>query len=346
MRRTSREYGFTLVELLVVITIIGILIALLLPAVQAAREAARRVQCSNNLKQLALGALAHESANKYLPTGGWGLNWVGDPDRGFGKRQPGGWVYSILPYIEQTDLHDLGIGAATVADGINACKQRMGTPLPGLICPTRRTTALCAATLVPNLIYRTGSFSTPSPVGKLDYAGNAGTSNDYQAMYGGPGSLSDGDNMPATGSGGWNTQYHASDAGVIFTHSAITIADITDGVSNTYLVGEKCSDADHYFDGMSQSDDQGWDAPADWDMIRNTGVSSDAAATHSEFLPMQDMGGIGGSWRFGSAHAGGCYISFCDGSVHFIDYNIDTKTHWCLGNRSDDQAVDAKKLNL
>jgi prepilin-type N-terminal cleavage/methylation domain-containing protein len=84
-----RHRGFTLVELLVVIAIIGVLVALLLPAVQAAREAARKTQCRNNLRQIAIAALSHESIHKHYPTGGWGFKWIGWRDAGAGRQQPG-----------------------------------------------------------------------------------------------------------------------------------------------------------------------------------------------------------------------------------------------------------------
>ncbi len=107
--------GFTLVELLVVIAIIGVLVSLLLPAVQNAREAGRRTQCMNNLKNLGLAAQQHLEKLRRFPSGGWGPQWIGDPDRGNSIKQPGGWVYNLLPYMEQDALHDYGQGATSLS---------------------------------------------------------------------------------------------------------------------------------------------------------------------------------------------------------------------------------------
>ena len=190
-----RSHWFYPGRILVVITIIGILIALLLPAVQAAREAARTTQCQNNIKQLALGCLGHESATKRFPTGGWGWAWTGDPNRGNDWRQPGGWIYNVLPYIEQQPLHDLGagLGLATAAE-LAAATQCAVTPLAVLYCPTRRPAVVYPWSAQSWFTFRPGNMNRPvSGVARNDYAICGGDVYTYpywphpiQAPYAGP----------------------------------------------------------------------------------------------------------------------------------------------------------------
>ena len=171
MKKTIGAKGFTLVELLVVIAIIGMLVGLLLPAVQQAREAARTMQCSNQLKQMGLAALNHESTNKAFPSCGWSCDWEGDPDFGFGPNQPGSWCYSLLPFLEQNALWQLGSDGdkSTGGEIKNANTTRLKTPISIFYCPSRRPPNLMNGhTAARNNNAFTGG------VAKSDYAANGG----------------------------------------------------------------------------------------------------------------------------------------------------------------------------
>jgi prepilin-type N-terminal cleavage/methylation domain-containing protein len=354
MNRTSENRGFTLVELLVVITIIGILIALLLPAVQAAREAARRVQCTNNLKQLALGCIGHENATGRYPTNGWGWGWTGDADRGNDWRQPGGWMYNILHYIEQAPLHDLGMGLSpwNNATKLSMHQQRMAAPLNAFYCPTRRAPIAYPFTDNPTINSSQPGNGNGPPVGRNDYAANGGDGYTSPGNHSGgtpwgeygPGDVASVENPPGQMTAAamtiFGNEAHNS-TGVIFTGSMIRPTDITDGTSNTCLVGEKTLTPDNYYNGVDLCDNGDAFQGDNADIARWSRWTRD---TTSYILPMQDTPGYWHSYAFGSAHADSFGMAFCDGSVQSINYTIDPEVFCSLCNRMDGKAVDAKKL--
>jgi prepilin-type N-terminal cleavage/methylation domain-containing protein len=328
--------GFTLVELLVVITIIGILIALLLPAVQAAREAARQAQCKNNLKQLALGCLNHEHVQHFLPTGGWTYIWSGDPNYGFTDKQPGGWQFNILPYIEQQAVHDLGMGANNEA-GLTQTAQ---TALSVMNCPSRRPIMLyhcITQSDMPTNIYDTAL--TTRGIARSDYAGNSGSVLNANDSWPQPWSLSQG---LAASDATW-ISWHSNNTvcgGVIYQHHTTRMSEITDGTSNTFLCGEKNIDSDYYLTGQDPGDDQGWTLGWDYDSCRYTYYP--ATAGDPPPTPAPDTPGYVYGLVFGAAHLNGFAMAMCDGSVHTVDYSIDAETYRRLGNRADGLPVGNK----
>jgi hypothetical protein len=308
--------------LLVVISILGILVALLLPAVQDARESARRTQCKSHLRQIGLACLAHEQAHRHLPSGGWGWRWAGDPDRGFNHRQPGGWIFNVLPYLEQSALRSKGKGQPS-AQKQAAGREVVQTPLVVFNCPARRA-AIAYPFVHPDNFY---NIDRPDVAGRSDYAANVGDK--LPMLYGpGPATLAQGDSP----SYAW-TQLDRT--GVVFRRSEIRPAHIRDGLSSTYLAAESYLNPLDYETGVASNNNQGMYAGYDRDTLR---------ATHIMHRPLRDRPGLNADHAFGSAHPSGFQAALCDGSVRLVSYRIAPETHRRLGNRHDGRPVDAAGL--
>jgi len=311
--KSARRFGFTLVELLVVIAIIGVLVALLLPAVQAARESARRMQCANHLKQLGLGLHNHHDILGWFPTAGQSgalssprTKIGGVP--AMGKDQVWGWLYQMLPFVEQKNIWEL--------PNDNDVKQ---TPVKIYFCPSRR----------PKNVVR------PLPNGALnDYVGNAGAGVNFDATF----------QHPVWRPAGNNTFCNMGGHGVIVASLGTTtnppihpirIADVTDGTSNTMLAGEKALSIPAYLGGDG-NDNQGYMVGMDSDIaggVYRTVSPPPLPAPPYKLQQDQRWGGPGlptntynyasNFSMFGSAHPGGLNIVLCDGSVRNLRYTVD-----------------------
>lgn len=315
-RFSQRKRAFTLVELLVVIAIIGVLIALLLPAVQQAREAARRMQCSNNLKQIGLAVHNFHDTNRGLPPMDLGKGYVG-------------WSWHLLPFMEQTNLYDqvdMNYPLTNTSSPNNkAVLENTSSMVEGFLCPSRRSGVHMTTG---QLKGPTGDYATPGVIdGGSIYVNNTGDSR-YAAVFSRANVVYD--------DGTTGTTSSPTYAAPIKTWKSKTgFRDITDGTSNTIMVGEKhviqskmdqgaCSgmDGSHFFFSP--------EACGEWYAMRRPheglgrGPNDDTIANPKHF----------GSW-----HPGVCQFVLGDGSVRNIPVTVDLTLLYNLMHKQDGKVV-------
>lgn len=330
-RDNGRSGGFTITELLVVVSVITVLFGLLLTAVQAAREAARKISCQSNVRQLGLATLNFESNQKRFPSGGWGYQWQGYPDIRSSAGQPGSWTYSLLPMIEQELVYQLGAYSSSQEMRNSDISLRVGTLIPIFNCPTRR----------PNVAipFADDCSSCSSPIGvtrplllsaRCDYAMNAGDGSpdfthidSWPLNYWGPENPTVANDAIRNGS--W-PKPPQDWSGISWFARSVTHRDITDGASNTFLLGEKYLMSDAYNSGKDWGDNEPLFGGFNNDNHRST---------HPYWSILKDSAGKQSIGSFGSAHASGANFAFSDGRVSQVSFSIDKKIYQFFGNRHD-----------
>jgi prepilin-type N-terminal cleavage/methylation domain-containing protein len=344
--------GFTLVELLVVIAIIGILVALLLPAIQAAREAARRTQCTNHVKQMMLAMHNHEAAKKAFPSGGIAPysaieNYLSGPNGSpLGPdRQGMSWGYQILPYLEESAVHDLRNTdqLQTMVVSVFHCPSKRG--------PTRHqvydTELMDYAAAVPARSRSQSPFKSPEYIYVRDDSvwGTVGCALlEFWGVQGGDMrfEIPDIQNRPANL---LTSKLYAGYLGVVVRsdycasctpdkqetgfYKRVSFAQIADGSSNTLVLGEKRLQPSEYEAG-AWHDDYGWKEGWDPDTLRSTICL---------FGPDTEDSSRGFGYNFGAAHPSVMIAGFADASVHPIQFDIERELFNQLGNRMDGEVA-------
>jgi prepilin-type N-terminal cleavage/methylation domain-containing protein/prepilin-type processing-associated H-X9-DG protein len=326
--RSRPTRGFTLIELLVVIAIIAVLIALLLPAVQSAREAARRAQCTNNLKQMALAANNYESSSGCFPGGSYSGTLFNPPHWSTYPENFSCFV-RMLPYFEQAAMSN--------ATNFNLCSSDpanltiCGVQVNSLICPSdvKNEQVALPAARASSGVTPGWSFNEiyPLPPGNwtqafTSYAGNAGTFTFGFTNL-----------MPSTVLSQFN--------GVIYNDSSVKISAITDGTSNTFIFGEHSKGHLFILDPAYAVSDNSWNSGRWYDTLfatlyplnlaigNNLGISSSG---YSYYYPT----------AAGSYHPGGANFALCDGSVRFLKNSISS---WTFNSGNADSYGDAMPDN-
>lgn len=310
----SSRGAFTLVELLVVIAVIGVLIALLLPAVQSAREAARRMQCSNNLKQVALGAHNYHDRLGSFPPGTLAKLFSTSPR----SRSTALFVF-LLNEMELSSLRnalDANDPQVNILNGLAA------VVLPILVCPSD---------VIPQNPVAQGS--RPNWFGVTSYGGNGGTGGTFYRFYG-----YCRDVVPQSNDGMFfETGPHSAPAA---NQTPVRLADVVDGTSNTLLLGER-SHVDHVFD-TSAANHGGQQQIGQYGFWHSAGGLAIVDATMTTLAPLNYRADANQAWNttaclrtaaFGSLHPGGANFALADGSVRFLSETIDLTLYRALSTR-------------
>lgn len=366
MRRRSAlietRRGFTLIELLVVIAIIAVLISLLLPAVQQAREAARRTQCKNNIKQLVLAMHNFHDTRGRFPTADdvGGGNWKEQPE---GKTQPS-WHVVLLPYMEQTNLYNFTQSTPSPNNGPITLAGNPGVfglrPLPYLRCPSDpweqgNLSTNYGASNGPQQLPNFCGGSTPTPFSQyatpdVSFPGDLTWGYASSAAFGGWGSSS-----PLANNRGvviWS----GGAAGLVGSSASTNIARISDGTSNTIIIGEYEPKYEERFPGTSSVGTFGYGGfagsatgwfqsmstiiPINWPIDDNANCGYNTwGQTANAGNPANAHDNFAVSQGFRSKHPGGAHVGLCDGSVRFLSQNLDHKTYQHLGCRNDGKVL-------